>query len=50
MTRCHNRRELSTFTTIKEATHAGFRARKPWEYGGEEISLKGRTLARTPPQ
>jgi hypothetical protein len=36
------------FTTIKAAIQAGFRERKDWEYGGEEIIVKGRLLVRNP--
>ena len=35
-------------TTIKAVKEAGFRARKDWEYGGEEITVKGRLLVRNP--
>jgi hypothetical protein len=36
------------FETIKAANEAGFRERKKWEYGGEEITVKGRLLVRNP--
>ena len=36
------------FTTIKRAMKAGYRERKAWEYGGEEITVKGRLLVRNP--
>ncbi len=36
------------FDTVKAAREAGFRERKIWEYGGEEIYIKGRLLVRNP--
>jgi hypothetical protein len=36
------------FETIRAAKEAGFRQRKEWEYGGEEITVKGRLLVRDP--
>jgi hypothetical protein len=39
---------VPVFKTIKEALQTGFRQRKDWEYGGEEITVKGRLLVRNP--
>ena len=36
------------YNTLKAAREAGFRERKDWEYGGEEITIKGRLLVRNP--
>jgi len=36
------------FTTIKAAKQAGYRTRKKWEYGGQEVTVKGRLLVRHP--
>ena len=36
------------YPTIKAAVESGFRRRKAWEYGGEEIAVKRRQLVRDP--
>src|SRR6266404_1097013 len=46
---CPNKRRMIVmFNTIKAAKQVGFRERKDWEYGGEEITVKGRLLVRNP--
>lgn len=35
-------------TTIKAARAAGYCKLQPWEYGGEQITVKGRVFARAP--
>jgi RNase P/RNase MRP subunit p29 len=42
------KRRKVMFTKIKAAMQVGFRERKGWEYGGEEITVKGRLLVRNP--
>lgn len=39
---------MSTPPTIKGARAAGSRELKPWEYGSEQIIVKGRVFARDP--
>lgn len=39
---------MSTFRTIKEARAAGFRDVRPYDYGGEQITVKGHRLVRNP--